>query len=83
MQATTIKLENPLLKELMESKPRAQSLTMFVKNILAREIQNGKMARAAKKYNIFLKANAKENEWLMAWSEDGLELPPKKRGNKS
>ena len=77
MQATTIKLENPLLRELRNLTPRAMSLSAFIREILEQEIQRRKMVQAAEKYADFLKSSPGEREWLEEWESADLSRAPR------
>lgn len=84
MEATTIKLENPLLNQLYESKPKGLSLSAFVRELLEREVRQRKMAQAAGQYSEFLKANPDEAVWMEEWEAAPLDKPVQKgkRGRK-
>ena len=77
MQATTIKIEDPLLENLKGCLPTKTSLTAFVKEILEQEIQRRKMIQSAEQYAEFLQSNSKEKEWLEKWEAGNLETAPK------
>ncbi len=77
MEATTIKIENPLLNELRSLTPRTKSLSAFIREILEQEIQRRKMIQAAEKYADFLKSSPKENEWLEEWESADLSRVPR------
>lgn len=77
MQATTIKLEYPILSSLMRFIPKEKSLSAFVREILEQEIQRRTMARAAERYVEFLESSPEEREWLKEWESADLEQPPK------
>jgi hypothetical protein len=67
MQATTVKIESPLLNELKRRRPDNKSISAYVRDILEKEMQNQKMIEAAREYNQFLLAHPKEEEWLEEW----------------
>jgi hypothetical protein len=77
MQATTIKIENPLLDELRSLTPRTKSLSGFIREILEQEIQRRKMIQAAEKYADFLKSSPGEREWLEEWESADLSRAPR------
>lgn len=79
MQATTIKIENPLLDQLKGCKPKDVSLSAFIREILESQVRKQKMAAAAQKYTEFLRENPDEDEWLKEWEEAPLEQEPKDR----
>lgn len=77
MQATTIKIENPLLDQLKGFKPKDVSLSAFIREILESKVRKQKMAVAAQKYTEFLRENPDEEEWLKEWEESPLDKAPK------
>lgn len=77
MQATTIKLENPLLGELKKYTPKTESLTSFIRGILEQELKRRKMTDAAEAYVEFLSKSPEEQTWLQEWEEAELSSPPK------
>lgn len=79
MKATTVKVEGPLLVELERHKPKHQSLSAFVRDVLAREVRRLQMEDAADRYSEFLAREAGEREWLTAWDSADLIRPPKRR----
>lgn len=84
MKSTTLRLDNPLLAELNQERPKKVSLSAFVRDILKREIKRRKMIRAANQYSLFLKDNPAEQEWLDEWEEADLTVPPIfKKGKKN
>ena len=86
MNATTIKLENPLLKALIHLKPRGKSISGFVREIIGREIERKQMIKAAEEYAAYLGSHPDEREWLEDWENADLASPVKKkrkRGEKS
>ena len=85
MNATTIKLENPLLKSLLHVVPKKKSLTAFVREVLESEVQRRRMSEAGEAYLRFLEANPEEKKWLEEWETSDLGSSPKpsKRKNKS
>ena len=78
MRATTIKIEDPLLRNLMPLIPSDQSLSAFVRKVLEREIRKHAMAQAAVTYAQFLESHPQENEWLESWEGADLHTVPKK-----
>ena len=80
MQATTIKIEDPILKELRKFVPPDQSLSAFVREILERDIQRRKMVKAAQEYASWLENHPDEREWLDEWDDAHLERPPASSG---
>ena len=82
MQATTIKIENPLLSELKTLIPKTQSLTSFIRETLEREVRRQKMIQSGEKYAEFLKSSPEEVRWLEEWESSDLEQAPKTLGKK-
>lgn len=82
MQATTIKIENPLLNELKKYSPKDESLSSFIREILEKDIQRRKMIEAAESYTLFLAENPSEQEWLNEWEEADLSHDPKAKLSK-
>ncbi len=72
MQATTIKLENPLLGEVKKCISKEESLTSFVRKVLEKEIQKRKMIESADQYLKFLDQNPEEKAWLTEWEKEDL-----------
>ncbi len=83
MQATTIKLENPLLGQLKKFLPEQHSLTSFVKGILAREVTRRKMVEAAERYARLLESKHEDASLLEEWEKPGLDKPPSRRRAKA
>ncbi len=82
MQATTIKIENPLLNQLKGCKPKDISLSAFIRELLESQVRKQKMAVAAQKYTEFLQENPDEEAWLTEWEKAPLDQPPKARRRK-
>ncbi len=82
MQATTIKLEYPILKELRKFLPPHQSLTAFVREILERDLRRRKIIQAADAYVAWLAKHPEEQEWMDEWSGADLEHMPTPTGRK-
>lgn len=77
MQATTIKIENPLLSDLKLYLPKEESITSFVKSILEQEIQRKKMIQSAEEYAAFLETHQEEKESMEEWENADLNTSPK------
>ena len=82
MKATTIKLEGPILEELMAFKRPDQNLTALVRELLKAQIHRSKMARAAEEYTAFMRENAEESMELDAWASAPLDREPSVRRKK-
>ena len=82
MKANTIKIEEPILNDIYEVKPKEQSLSAFVREAVTRDIRRRRMAQAATEYLEFLDQSAKESQLLADWESASLELPPKTKGRK-
>lgn len=76
MKASTIKLEEPLLRQLYELIPEGVSLSRFVKDILQGEVRKSKMQKAALEYNKFLSEDEEEQNFLNEWEEADLSADP-------
>lgn len=79
MKATTVKVEGALLEDLERHKPGNQSLSAFVRDVLAREVRRLQMEDAAVRYTEFLAREPGEREWLAAWDSADLVRPPKRK----
>ncbi|MCB1214483.1 MAG: hypothetical protein KDK66_03290 [Deltaproteobacteria bacterium] len=81
MQATTIKVEGVLLKNLKKIIPSRQSISSFVRDILTKEVERHQLIKGAEAYADFLKKHPEEEAWLEDWEKaDLLSAPkPKKR----
>lgn len=82
MQATTIKIENPLLDNIRRILPKSTSLTAFVKDLLEKEIKRAKMLKAADDYMLFLQNHPKEKDELGEWENSDLQSSPQPRISK-
>lgn len=79
MGATTVKLEDALLKEIRAIKPREQTLAAYVREALGRDLRRRRLALAGQEYQAFLAANSDERADLEAWAEAPLARPPRRR----
>ncbi len=79
MQATTIKLDPVLHSAIKRMKPGAQSLTGFVRELVAREEKHRALESAADAYGTLLKGNKNEAAWLSSWESAPLASSPKRR----
>ncbi len=77
MSATTIKIEDPLLKEIRKIKPQGQSISSYVKEALEHEIRRKKMSEAASQYKAFLNEHPEESGSLKEWTSAPLDKPLK------
>lgn len=82
MEATTIKIEDPLLGNLKKLVPGEKSLSAFVREVLEQEIRRKSMIEAAEKYVRFIESNAKEGEQMAEWESADLESPPVRKRKK-
>lgn len=82
MEATTIKIENPLLNQLNKIKPGDKSFSAFAREILKKEVLRRRLIEAADRYTEFLDSTSSEAEWLADWEKADLAHPPKQRGQK-
>ena len=79
MSATTIKLEDRLLRDIRVIKPPTQSVSAWVRETLEHEIQQRRMAEAARNYQIFLKEQPDEAASLKEWEAASLDRIPRTR----
>ena len=79
MHATTIKLDTRLHTAIRRLKPREQSLTGYVRELVAREEKCAALESAADAYAALLAANKAEAAWLAGWEAAPLAGAPKRR----
>lgn len=72
MQATTIKLDPKLHSAIRRMKAREQSLTGYVRELVAREEKRAALEAAAETYAQFLVKNKEEADAMMAWESAPL-----------
>ena len=80
MHATTIKLDVLLHTAIRRLKPREQTLTGYVRELVAREEKCAALESAADAYAALLAANKDEAAWLADWEAAPLAEAPKRRG---
>jgi hypothetical protein len=79
MQATTIKLDPALHSAIRRLKPQQQSVTGFVRELVAREQKRHALEAAAETYARLLKRHPAEAAWLAQWEAAALADAPKQR----
>jgi hypothetical protein len=79
MQATTIKLDAKLHTSIRKLKPREQSLTGYVRDLIAGEERRRALEAAADEYEGLLASNKDEATWLKEWESAPLAVAPKRR----
>ena len=79
MQATTIKLDARLHTAIRRLKPREQTLTAYVRELVAREEKNAALEASADAYTALLSTNKDEAAWLAGWEAAPLAQAPKRR----
>ena len=79
MQATTIKLDAKLRSSIRKLKPCDQTLTGYVRELIAGEENRRALESAADMYAGFIASNKDEAEWLRDWESAPLALAPKRR----
>ena len=79
MQATTIKLDAKLHTSIRKLKPREQSLTGYVRELIASEEKRHALEAAADAYAGLLASNKNEAAWLEEWESTPLAQAPKRR----
>ena len=82
MQATTIKLDSKLHVSIRRLKPREQTLTGYVRELVAKEEKRCALEAAADAYEALLATNKDEAGWLAAWEAAPLADPPKQSRRK-
>ena len=84
MRATTIKVEDPLLKKVEAILPPHKSLSAFVKETLEHEIHKRRMVESAEQYAQFLQSSSDETAWVDEWESASLDTAPShgKKGKK-
>lgn len=79
MKASTLKIEQPLLKELYQIKPKKMSFSAFVKQSLESFVNRQKAIQAAHTYQQWLANNKEETTWLDEWESAPLSKEPRKK----
>lgn len=79
MGATTVKLEEALLKEIRSVKPREQTLAAYVREALERDLRRRRLLDAAREYQSFLAANPAERDAMETWADAPLATQPPRR----
>ncbi len=79
MPSTTIKVESDLLKDITRVKPKEQSISAFVREVLERDIRRRKMKEAAHEYQKFLAGQPEEEAEMEAWESARLSIAPAKK----
>jgi hypothetical protein len=77
MRATTVKVGDELLEELIRTKPPGQTLTAYVRSLLQCELQRRRMVQAADDYAAFLRRTPDERRWLDEWDTADLARAPR------
>lgn len=78
MKASTLKIENPLLKNLYKLKPKTKSFSAFVRELLEQAIRSRESILTANQYQEFLKNCPDEEKWLEEWEKADLTIAPKR-----
>lgn len=78
MSATTVKLEDGLLKEIRAVKPPRQSLSAFVREAVERDVMRRRMKEAAERYRALIEQHPEEAAELEAWEAAPLATPIKR-----
>ncbi len=79
MQATTIKLDSKLHSAIRRMKAREQSLTGYVRELVAREEKRAALEAAAETYAQLLAKHKEEAEAMTAWESAPLAEAPRQR----
>ena len=80
MPATTIKLESDLVKKVTNLKPKDESISGYVRELIEREHRARQHREAATTYQQFLQENPEERMAMEVWESAPLvdEVEPKK-----
>ena len=80
MSATTIKLEADLVKKVTALKPKDESISAFVRELIEKEHRARENRTAAVLYQRFLEENSDERAAMEVWESAPLvdEVEPKK-----
>lgn len=80
MPATTIKLEADLVKKVTSLKPKDESISGYVRDLIEREYRARANREAAVVYQEFLRENPQERAAMEVWESAPLvaEVEPKK-----
>ena len=76
MKATTVKIEGELLEELEAAKPRGQSISAYVREVLRKNLERAEVREAAFRYMEFVNSNEDEHTWLDEWDCADLSTAP-------
>jgi len=79
MQATTIRLDAKLHTSIRKLKAREQSLTSYVRGLIASEEKRHALEAAADEYADLLASNKDEAAWLAEWESTPLAQAPRRR----
>ena len=79
MPATTVKIDAPLLKEIVAVKPRDEPLSTYVREALRRDLRRRRMRQAAETYQSLLLKNKSERESMEQWEAAPLAREPRRR----
>ena len=82
MDATTIKLDAQLHAAIRRLKARDQTLTAYVRALVAREEKRSALHDAANAYNALLASSKNEAESLSEWEAAPLADAPRRRRKK-
>jgi hypothetical protein len=80
MSATTIKLEAELVRKVTVLKPKAESISAFVRTLIEKEYQAREHRAATLEYQQFLRENPEEQAAMEDWESAPLgdDMEPKK-----
>jgi len=78
MKATTIKLDGNLRSAIRRLKGREQSLTGYVRELVAREEKRSALEAAARAYSSLLADHKGEARWLADWEAAPLGEAPRR-----
>ena len=75
-----MKLDPSLHTAIRRMKPREQTLTAFVRELVATEEKRRALEEAAGSYQALLAVNKDEAAWLASWESAPLAEAPRRRG---
>jgi len=73
MSATTVKIDDDLLKEIRRVIPKKQTITTFVRESIRSEVKRRTLREAAETYVRFMAAQKNEKQEMDDWQASALE----------
>ncbi len=78
MPASTIRLDDALLRKIRAAKPTEQSLAAYVREAIERDLLRRKLRAAAEAYRTFLDEHPEEQDQEHAWERAPLASAPRR-----